>query len=112
MITMQVCILTSYSECIVHDKWNAMIVCDLRESRQVCHDVLRIADAFDVQGLGLLIDSLREVLWLSGCHKLDANAKLLEEDCGSVTRCADLSADHAPLNWLYDCIRRKFSMTA
>lgn len=44
--------------------------------------VLGIPDALDIDGLGIGINGLRKVLGLVRKHELNADAELLEEDCG------------------------------
>ena len=74
--------LTAHAEGVVDQERYAVLVrhvCDLLQRRDV---ELRVSDALDVHGLGLLVDRSGELRGVFALHELHGDVELLQEDCG------------------------------
>lgn len=71
--------LTSHAERVVDNQGNTVIMCDLRELRERRNVILGVADALDVDGFCLIVDSSGELRGVVAMNELDSDPETLQE---------------------------------
>ena len=71
---------------VVDDKWDAMVVCDLRECFNVGNRVSWVTNGLNVESPGLIVDCGSEVFWVISLDKGGCYAETWEEDLKLVVR--------------------------
>lgn len=74
-------LLTSQAKCVIHDEWNTMVVCNLRQFRERRNVVFGVPDALDVDCFRLIINGRRKCFRVVARYELHSNIEALEEYC-------------------------------
>ena len=71
--------VASHAESVVNEKWDTVVVGQLRELGERGDGVLRVADALDVDPLGLFVDGSCEIRGILALDEFHGDVKFLHE---------------------------------